>query len=196
MADLITTIATVAEVIDTISDVKDLLDGNDSSSQGSGGKGPVRGARLEYAIPALGGRLLMKEPFGYWFGLKPVYPEYGTFSKGTNIQGKIFTRRAGFRFKSYQILLKPGTKIKVPKNKAQELRSGKNDGTEERQMGVIQIGVSENVAVNEFIDFLKNSNKQASIIGIISPTLRKYQWGGIFHQAAKNTGGLPATQST
>lgn len=187
MADIISTIGTIIDVVDLVGDTLGGGSGGggsgSGSSSGSGGrKGPVRGARLEYDIPALGGRILMKEPFGKWFNLTPVYPEYGKFAKGPN-NGKTFTRRAGFRFKSYQILLKPGTKIKVPKDKAQESRSGKNSGTEDRQMGIIQIGVSSNVSVNELIEFLKGSNKASSIIGCISPTLRKYQWGGVLHSA-------------
>jgi hypothetical protein len=185
MADIISTIGTIIDVADLVSDTLGGgggTSGSGSSSSGDARKGPVRGARLEYDIPALGGRILMKEPFGKWFGLTPVYPEYGLFKGGPNA-GKKFTMRAGFRFKSYQILLKPGTKIKVPKDKAQESRSGKNSGTEDRQMGIIQIGVSSSVAVNEFIEFLKASSKASSIIGCISPTLRKYQWGGVLHSA-------------
>ncbi|MEH2318557.1 hypothetical protein [Nostoc sp.] len=155
-------------------------------TKSTGRKGPVRGARLEYDIPALGGRLLVKEPFGFWFGLTPVYPVYGTFKglKNVHTLGKKFTKRAGFRFKSYTILLKSGTKIKVPKDKASEQRSGANNGTESRQLGTISIGVSDNVAVHEFIDFLKNSKQSANINGVISPTLRKYQWAGELHRAS------------
>ena len=151
-----------------------------SSTTGNANKGPIRGARLEYDVPELGGRLLIKEPFGFWLGLEPVYPEYGTFANGDN-QGKSFTKRAGFRFRSFQILLKPGTKIKVPKATAAKQRTGET-GTVERQIGNFFIGVSDAVTVKEFIEFLK-ANKQANNInGIISPTLRKYQWGGVLHR--------------
>lgn len=156
----------------------------------SGGrKGPIRGARLEYNIPALGGRLLIKEPFGKWFNLNPVYPEYSAFESGDN-RGKKFTKRAGFRFKSYTILLKPGTKIQCPKAKAADQRKrNANTGTEEVQIGNISIGVSANVNVREFIEWLKSSNRKDSINGVISPTLRKYQWGGILHRVSNSGSG-------
>lgn len=147
-------------------------------------RGPVRGARLEYEVKELGGRLLMKEPFGFFFALDPIYPEYGIFASGEFQTGKKFTKRAGFRFKSYTILLKPGTKMKVPKARASDQRKRDGDSsTEEITIGNISIGVSSSIAVNEFIDWLKASKKQKQVIGIISPTLRKYQWGGVLHQA-------------
>ena len=150
-------------------------------------KGPVRGARLEYTVEALGGRLLIKEPFADWLGLTPIYPEYGTFSQGPN-NGKLFTKRAGFRFKSYTILLKPGTKIKAPKaTAAQQRRRDADTGTELIQIGNISLGVSANVNVHEFIDWLKASKQEKNINGLISPTLRKYQWGGILHHATSST---------
>ena len=175
----------------------DIPGGPVTPTNSSSGKrnGPIRGARLEYSIPALGGRLLMKEPFGNWFGLSPVYPEYGSFTSGDN-NGKRYTKRAGFRFKSYTILLKPGTKIKSPKARAADQRKRNADtSTEEVKIGNISIGVSANVAVNEFIDWLKSSNKKGQINGVISPTLRKYQWGGILHRAndsAQGDGGIGA----
>ncbi|MEH1962191.1 MAG: hypothetical protein V7L05_20425 [Nostoc sp.] len=184
--------AGIGEIINLAGDVAGVVNTVTKAVSGSG-KGPVRGARLEYDIPALGGRLLLKEPFGFWFGLTPIYPIYGIF-KGTNkfTVGKKFTKRAGFRFKSYTILLKAGTKIKVPKDKASEQRSGANNGTDSRQLGSISIGVSENVAVHEFIDFLKSSKQSANINGVISPTLRKYQWAGALHRASNSIiPGLP-----
>jgi hypothetical protein len=50
-------------------------------------------------------------------------------------------------------------------------------------MGNFSIGVSSNVSVNEFIEFLKASKQKGNINGVISPTLRKYQWGGVMHRA-------------
>ena len=164
----------------------------DGGKSSSGTKtGPIRGARLEYDIPALGGRLLLKEPFGNWFGLKPVYPDYGSFKTGDNAN-KQFTKRAGFRFKSYTILLKPGTKIKCPKARAADQRKRNADtGTEDVQIGNISIGVSANVNVREFIEWLKSSGKKSSINGVVSPTLRKYQWGGVLHRAADTESKTP-----
>lgn len=177
----------LGNIIDITEDVLDIaedLTNSDDKEEKTSRNGPVRGARLEYDIPALGGRLLMKEPFGYWFKLEPVYPEYGTFASGQFQTGKKFTRRAGFRFKSYTILLKPGTQIQVPKSRAQEQRRRDADtGKETIKIGNIAIGVSSNVSVNEFIDWLKSSSQKSKIIGVVSPTLRKYQWGGVLHSA-------------
>lgn len=175
-------LGTLRDITEDLSGV-DLPGGDDDKSQGSR-RGPVRGARLEYEVQALGGRLLMKEPFGFFFALDPIYPEYGTFKSGEHQNDKKFTKRAGFRFKSYTILLKPGTKMKVPKARAADQRKrGGDSSTEEITIGNISIGVSSAIAVNEFIEWLKTSKKKAQIIGIISPTLRKYQWGGVLHQA-------------
>ena len=175
-----------AQVIETATGIDIPGVGKESSSSGSK-KGPIRGARLEYKIEKLGGRLLMKEPFGKWFDLTPVYPEYGTFKSGDN-SGKTYTKRAGFRFKSYTILLKPGTSITVPKATAANQRKRDADtGTETIKIGNISIGVSANVNVHEFIDWLKASKQKDNINGIISPTLKKYQWGGILHRAGSST---------
>ncbi len=149
-------------------------------------------------MPAFGGRVLMKEPYGNWFGFKPLYPEYGTFEATGKAKhevlnkGKKYTKRAGFRFASYTILVKPGTKIKVPKSKASEQRTGKTgtNNTEERIFGSFTIGVSKNVSVNEFVEFLKTCKKASLIIGCISPKQRKYQWGGVIHQANASGSGL------
>lgn len=173
----------IIDIAENVTQVAENLSGGNDEKETSR-LGPIRGARLEYNIPALGGRLLMKEPFGYWFKLEPVYPEYGIFESGEYQQGKSFTKRAGFRFKSYTILLKPGTQMEVPKAKAQEQRrrEGEN-GKEKIKVGNISIGVSSNVTVKEFIEWLRTSSKKKEIIGVISPTLRKYQWGGVLHQA-------------
>lgn len=170
---------------------------NPKPTGSSGKKGPIRGARLEYDVPAFKGRVLLKEPFGFWLGLTPVYPEYGVFKKSgkqgkiepLNI-GKLYTKRAGFRFASYTILLKPGTKMKVPVYKAAQQRVGfdGSDKTQEIKLGNFTIGVSKNVSVNEFIEFLKKNKQSKFIIGVITPKLRKYQWAGVLH-GAKNTGG-------
>lgn len=174
----------VAEVIENVTGVDIPGVGNGTSTAPASRPGPIRGARLEYDIPALGGRLLLKEPFGNWFGLKPVYPDYGQFKSGDN-QGKTYTKRAGFRFKSYVILLKPGTAIVVPKaTAAQQRRRDPDTGTESIKIGNISIGVSANINVHEFIDWLKTSKQKANINGVISPTLRKYQWGGVIHRAS------------
>lgn len=179
----------LGDLIDLAAVAAEVATGVDIPGLGSSGEsketrpGPLRGARLEYEVTELGGRLLMKEPFGFWFNLTPIYPEYGEFKSGDN-NGKKFTKRAGFRFKSYMILLKPGTKIKTPKATAAEQRKrGADSGTEEVQIGNISIGVSVNVSVNEFIEWLKKSKQKANINGVISPTLRKYQWGGVLHHA-------------
>jgi hypothetical protein len=176
--------ADLGDIIDIASAVAEAAGGIDIPGVGGGGSnqektrpGPLRGARLEYDIPALGGRLLIKEPIAVWLGLKPVYPEYGTFGEGNE-----HTKRAGFRFKSYTVLLKPGTSITVPTATAAKQRTGQT-GTETRQMGNFSIGVSSNVSVNEFIEFLKASKQKGNINGVISPTLRKYQWGGVMHRA-------------
>lgn len=178
----------ISNVVDVLGDTG--IVGQKSKS--TSGDGPVRGARLEYNVPTLGGRLLIKEPFGLWLGLTPVYPEYGTFRSGDYIKGKTYTKRAGFRFKSYTILLAPGTKIKVPKATAAQQRTGGagSEDTEDRQIGNITIGVSSAVAVHEFIAFLKSCKESGKINGLISPTLRKYQWGGVLHRAQKTSGGF------
>lgn len=191
MADIGSIVSAVGNIADVANGVASAVSAVSGSS--SSGKGPVRGARLEYDVPAIGGRILIKEPFGYWLGLTPVYPAYGTF-KGKNkyTVGKHFTKRGGFRFKSYTILLVPGTKITVPKATAAHQRRG-DTGTESRQLGNISIGVSDDVTVREFIEFLKSNKQSSHINGIISPTLRKYQWGGVLHRAgasSTNPGGI------
>lgn len=180
----------LAEVAENLTGIDVPGVGATSTNTPSGSRpGPIRGARLEYNIPALGGRLLMKEPFGNWFNLKPVYPEYGSFESGDN-SGKPYTKRAGFRFKSYTILLKPGTQIICPKAKAADQRKRNADtSTITVKIGNISIGVSDDVTVKEFIEWLKSSNQKSNINGVISPTLRKYQWGGILHHANSAGGG-------
>lgn len=180
--------AALGDLLDLADLVDDLTPGDipgvGKNEENKSRLGPVRGARLEYEVKELGGRLLMKEPFGFFFGLEPFYPEYGKFASGEHQTGKLFTKRAGFRFKSYTILLKPGTKMKVPKARASDQRKRDGDSsTEEITIGNISIGVSSSIAVNEFIEWLKTSKKKKEVIGIISPTLRKYQWGGVLHQA-------------
>lgn len=175
-------LGTIVDITENLTDIDVPGVGKDKSAAGR--LGPVRGARLEYEVKELGGRLLMKEPFGFFFALDPIYPEYGKFESGEHQQGKLFTKRAGFRFKSYTILLKPGTKMKVPKARAADQRKRDGDSSsEEITIGNISIGVSSSIAVNEFIEWLKTSKKKQQVIGIISPTLRKYQWGGVLHQA-------------
>ena len=178
-------IADLGTLVDLAKQAGDLKDNLTNNNDSSGSRlGPVRGARLEYEVKELGGRLLMKEPFGFFFSLNPIYPEYGTFKSGEFQNGKKFTKRAGFRFKSYMILLKPGTKMTVPVARAADQRKRDGDSsTEEITIGNISIGVSSAIAVNEFIDWLKASKRKKEVIGIVSPTLRKYQWGGVLHQA-------------
>jgi len=167
-------------------------------------KGPLRGAYLEYEVPiprteggvqeaiegALPGtqykmRLLMKEPIGYWFDLDPKYPEYGKFGGDGLNKGRLYTKRAGFRFASFQVLLRPETEMLVPTAKAAKQRSSGGDGrTQSERISTFFIGVSDNVTVREFIEFLKASKRESVIIGIISPKKRKYQWGGVLHGVA------------
>jgi hypothetical protein len=158
-------------------------------------KGPLRGAYLEYEVPIKHGgsqnekaknlRLLMKEPIANWLGLQPLYPRYGTFGGDGNNTGKKYTKRAGYRFASYQVLLVPETEMTVPKATAAKQRSlGGNAQTEEQRIASFFIGVSAAVNVREFIQFLKNCKRQESIIGVVTPRKRKYQWGGIFKHAA------------
>ena len=189
----------IVSIVNTGLEIAEQLNGDKPTPTPGNGRGPIRGARLEYDVPELKGRLLLKEPFGFWFGLKPVYPEYGTFKKTSkqgkiepqNI-GKIYTKRAGFRFQSYTVLLKPGTKMKVPVYTAAQQRVGfkGSDKTTEIELGNFTIGVSKSVSVNEFIDFLKKSKQSKSIIGVITPKLRKYQWSGVLHAADNQGGGL------
>lgn len=151
--------------------------------------GPMRGAYLEYEVPMgpEGGkiRLLMKEPIGNWFGLKPKIPVFRQFEgKGTN-KGKKYTARAGFREKGFKILLVPETQILVPRAKAADQRSkGGNAQVRNERVANFQIGTSGTVTVRQMIRFLVSSNRNKSIIGVISPTNRKYQWGGVMSHAS------------
>lgn len=167
-------------------------------------RGPMRGAYLEFEVPferqssgvqeaveaVLPGtqfkmRLLVKEPIGHWFGWTPKYPEYGTFKgKGKN-KGKRYTKQPGRRFASFQVLLKAETEILVPRAKASKQRAGGGDATtDEERVANFFIGVSSDVTVSEFIEMLKASKRKREIIGIITPSKRKHQWGGVMVHAS------------
>ena len=138
--------------------------------------GSILGPRLIYSLD-LGGigtiQVLLKEDIGQWLSLAPQYPDYGTFSKGPN-KNKHFTKRPGFRGRSWKFLLKAGTSIPVPD--PQWRRGGTTKGN--RSCLSFEIGFSRKITAREAIEFVKNCKQSKNIVGIVSDTGRIYRWSG------------------
>lgn len=155
---------------------------------------PLRGQRLEYLVAQIGTdfRVLMKESIGSWLSLIPLYPETGTFAgSGTN-KGTTYAKRAGFRFVSYKFLLVPGTSITQP-------GKGTSTTTSKVKLATISIGFprgkkNAHTSVHNIINFAKSCSQASAIMGIVSPTGRKYQWRGKLpgSQAGTDAGGVIA----
>jgi len=157
-----------------------------------GGKGPLRGERLEFLLPINGKdlRCWMKESVGTWLELTPQYPEYGTFNgkggdKNCSNKGARYTKRAGFRFQSFGVLLKPGTVIKEPK-----LGGGSTDRTPKMVWIGFARGKGETkVTVSKVIEFLKDCKRKDNIMGVVTPSGAKHQWRGRMSETKSPVGG-------
>lgn len=143
-------------------------------------KGPLPGSYMEFELPVKEDKkdddktdqetVYCKEPVALFLGLKPAKARVGTFSQGKN-SGKKFAMRGSKGQKTFKILLKTGTKLKV-------VLPGKTSPTD-REVKSITISVPNTVSVSELREYLmEKTTAKEKILGFVSPDGRVYTWRG------------------